>query len=229
MIGLYNLIMDATTQAEVEMVTAVEYSSFQRAFDWFNDKLFAGELPQVLVTLQRKANSRGYFHAEQFRGRLDPKHHTHEIALNPDTFDGRTDLEILSTLVHEMCHLWQQAFGKPPRRCYHDREWAAKMRAVGLQPTSTGEPGGKETGERVTHLITPGGSFDIACTELLASGLRLSWQACPIPAGGRVTNQTRQKFTCPGCGVNAWAKPGAHLLCGDCTEEDGELIAMEPA
>jgi hypothetical protein len=27
------------------------------------------------------------------------------------------------------------------------------------------------------------------------------------------------QITCPGCGVNAWAKPKISLVCGDCKEE----------
>ncbi|EGH3654115.1 sprT domain-containing protein, partial [Salmonella enterica] len=30
---------------------------------------------------------------------------------------------------------------------------------------------------------------------------------------------TRTKFTCPGCGLNAWAKPSANLICGECGVE----------
>jgi hypothetical protein len=30
------------------------------------------------------------------------------------------------------------------------------------------------------------------------------------------------KYTRPGCGTNAWAKPGVNLVCGDCGE------TMEP-
>ncbi|ECW0821803.1 sprT domain-containing protein, partial [Salmonella enterica subsp. enterica] len=35
---------------------------------------------------------------------------------------------------------------------------------------------------------------------------------------------TRMKFTCPECGLNAWAKPSAVLLCGECR---CELTAAE--
>lgn len=35
---------------------------------------------------------------------------------------------------------------------------------------------------------------------------------------------TRMKFTCPECGLNAWAKPSAVLLCGECR---CELMAAE--
>jgi hypothetical protein len=51
---------------------------------------------------------------------------------------------VLSTLVHEQAHLWQHHFGKPGRGRYHNREWAAKMVEIGLIPSATGEPGGKQ-------------------------------------------------------------------------------------
>jgi hypothetical protein len=30
------------------------------------------------------------------------------------------------------------------------------------------------------------------------------------------------KYTCPDCGVYAWAKLGTQLICGDCYEQDDE-------
>jgi hypothetical protein len=30
---------------------------------------------------------------------------------------------------------------------------------------------------------------------------------------------SKTKYTCPVCEMNAWAKPDAHLICGDCNEE----------
>jgi hypothetical protein len=40
-------------------ITQVEYRAFQVAFDFFNLRLFRGSLPQVLMTLQRRAGMRG--------------------------------------------------------------------------------------------------------------------------------------------------------------------------
>ena len=111
-------------------ITQAQYEAFQRAYDFFNVELFAGALPNVLVTMQRQAKAYGYFSPERFIGRAGEEV-THELAMNPDHF-GRTDEEILSTLVHEMCHLWQHVCGTPPRKSYHDKEWAAKMKQVGL-------------------------------------------------------------------------------------------------
>jgi hypothetical protein len=206
------------------VVTLTEYQGFQEAYDFFNRELFGGSLPQVLVTLQRQANSPGYFSPERFSGRIDEAV-VHELALNPDNFIGRSDELILSTLVHEMCHVWQQTHGKPPRRNYHDRQWAAKMREIGLQPSHTGEEGGKETGQSMSHYILPDGRYAEAFAKLAAQGFQLHWQSVPASEQGRAKRPSKVKYTCPECGQNAWAKPGALLLCGECYDGGEEDIS----
>lgn len=126
----------------------------------------------------------------------------------------RTDEEILSTLVHEQAHLWQCHFGTPSRAGYHNREWANKMEALGLMPSDTGAAGGKRTGQRMTHYIILGGRFDTATRELLDSGFKLNWESNKRAA--LANGISKLKFTCPACKQNAWAKPGARLLCGRC-------------
>ena len=120
-----------------EPVTPAEYRAFQEAYDFFNVKLFASILPHVLVTLQRHARAKGYFSPERFIGRIENAT-VHELALSPDCFSGRADEEILSTLAHEMAHVWQQTYGKPSRRSYHDRQWAAKMKRSACSPLPPG-------------------------------------------------------------------------------------------
>jgi ribosomal protein S27AE len=204
-------------------ITITEYQGFQNAYDFFNGELFADSLPQVLVTLQRHARTYGYFSPERFSGRID-EIAIHELALNPDNFTGRTDALILSTLVHEMCHVWQQTHGKAPRKGYHNRQWAAKMREIGLQPSSTGEEGGAETGQSMSHYILPEERYAKAYARLAATGFQLHWQS--LPASARVTKPNRMKFTCPDCGQNAWAKLDARLICGACYEEDEDNIVL---
>lgn len=211
-----------------ERITQVEYSGFQKAYDFFNRELFNNTLPAVLITLQRKSGAAGYFSPDRFRGRLDDSA-AHELALNPDSFLNRSDEEILSTLAHEMVHVWQETHGDPPRRSYHDRRWAAKMREIGLQPSHDGKPGGKETGQHVSHYILPDGPFARTCRGLLNQiGFRLHWQSSPARGASAVTKlASKTKYTCPVCGQNAWAKPGAKLFCGG-TEPCGTFIEMLP-
>jgi ribosomal protein S27AE len=193
-----------------------EYESFQQAYDYYNVRLFGGALPDCLITLQRKRTARGYFWASIFTARSDDST-TDEIAMNPEHF-GRSDAEILSTLVHEMCHLWQAHFGKPSRNAYHNKEWAEKMKSIGLIPSATGQPDGKQTGQSMTHYIAPGGPFERETSLLLETGFRLRWQSRGRSSEGKATNKYKAKYTCPSCGQNAWAKPDARLICGDCTE-----------
>lgn len=168
--------------------TEVAYHELQQAFDHFNQSLFAGALALPLFTLQREKRTYGYHSQKRFvergTGQL-----VDEIAMNPAYFAIRTIKETLSTLVHEMVHQWQFHFGKPGRGNYHNKEWAGKMEQVGLMPSDTGEPGGKRTGDRMTHFILKGGAFERSCEQLLTRAFTLSWldryppSRPPVPSG----------------------------------------------
>lgn len=192
------------------------YNGLTAAYAFFNERLFAGRLPACLITMQRQNKAYGYFAGGRF-GTRDGREVTDEIALNPSHFKARTTEESLSTLVHEMVHLWQHHFGKPSRSGYHNKEWAAMMKTVGLTPSDTGAPGGRETGQRVSHFIAAGGAFARACTELRKSGVELRYvELWDDEATRKKKAASKTRYTCPDCGVNAWAKPGVQLVCGDC-------------
>jgi predicted SprT family Zn-dependent metalloprotease len=219
--------IETSMRKQKEPITPAQYKSFQVAYDFFNLHLFGGLLPHVLVTLQRHSKSYGYFLPDRFSGRTE-KTTVHELAMNPDGFSGRTDEEVLSTLAHEMVHVWQQTFGEAPRSGYHDREWAAKMKTVGLYPSHDGTPGGKETGQHMTHYIIPDGVFAKTYANLKATGLQLEWESEKEEKQKRAAKATsKTKYTCPECGQNAWAKPEASLVCGECSDTDS-LVGMEP-
>ena len=130
--------------------TTLTYSVLKEAYAFFNARLFSGRLPSCLITMQRRNRTYGYFAGRRFTTR-DGVEVTDEIALNPSRFAECSTEETLATLVREMVHLEQEHFGTPSRPGYHNRKWAERMGAVGLIPTATGEPGGKQTGQRVGH------------------------------------------------------------------------------
>ncbi len=216
--------------------TREAYVGFYTAWDYFNSALFENKLPACLITMQRRARSRGFFAGEQFSRRqqeteetepaVDEASNVDEIALNPATFRGRTDREICSTLVHEMTHQWQAHFGTPSRRGYHNREWANKMLELGLVPSNTGEPGGKMTGQFVSHYIKDGGSYDTHWQKLAASGFTLDYQDHCLPGPGK-TRKDKVRYTCPRCAISTWGKPGLGLLCKDCLKADLEAANPE--
>lgn len=196
--------------------TAATYDELNRAYDFFNDRLFDGRLPEVLITLSRTRKAHGYFSPERFSNR-DGDTHLDEISLNPDSC-GRDPKVVLSTLVHEMAHVQQQHEGKPSRGGYHNKEWAGMMLDIGLTPTATGAEGGKMTGAKITHMIDPGGRFDVACDELIATGIELAWFSEPGEPAARKKDLSKVKHTCPVCDARAWAKMGTRIVCGDCDE-----------
>jgi hypothetical protein len=211
---------DITPQPTVfrttEPITPAEYRRFQEAYDFFNRELWASSLPNVLVTLQRRAGMKGYFSAQRFTGRQDANGTAHELALNPDTFTGSTDEEILSTLARSVVHVWQHIHGIPSRGGYHNAEWADEMERIGLGPSSTGRPGGRRTGQRILHYIVPGGRFEQTYERLRSADFHLNWQSAAPPKQAKSKAASKTKFTCPGCDQNAWAKADAELLCGRC-------------
>ena len=139
------------------------------------------------------------------------------IRLNPDFFVGQSDAQILQNLVHQMCHAWQWHYGKRSARGYHNREWADKMKSIGLQPTSTGGVGGKETGARISDYVIPDGPFERACATLATSGWRLNLQSAPREGPkDRAANDSKTPFACSACGQRAWGKPTLEINCRPC-------------
>jgi predicted SprT family Zn-dependent metalloprotease len=201
-------------------ITTTQYHRLDEAYCWFNRDLFDGQLPDCLITLNRSTKARGYFIGKRFRNCSDQSE-CDEIALNPDEFEGRSALNILSTLVHEMAHQWQAHHGEASRSGYHNAEWASRMEAVGLMPSSTGEPGGKRTGQAMSHYIIQCGRFEISANTLLKQldAPALIWQSRPHRRASAERNKAR--YCCPACSAQAWGKPLLQLICGAC------MIAMQ--
>lgn len=212
------------------------YSALERAFIHFNKELFEGELPRCLITFQRRRGTFGFFAARKWNSAMGDI--ADEIALNPQYLAEGTLEEALATFTHELCHLWQHHHGQPGRGPYHNREWAEKMKEIGLYPSSTGEPGGKETGDRMHHYITPDGPFTRACRKLTGRGFELPWKE-RLPEKSASEDETgeedlppeaksgrRVKYTCPAEDhLNAWAKPGLNSLM--CADHQAQLIPAE--
>jgi predicted SprT family Zn-dependent metalloprotease len=195
--------------------TKVQFAAYERMFGYFNRKLFAGSLPACLLNFSRKAKTYGFFAPQRWQSAGQEVRH--EISLNPASLRSRKPIEVASTLVHEMVHLWQQDFGRPSRRGYHNAEWASKMDEVGLVPSSTAAPGGARVGQLVSHYIAQAGRFAEAFAAMPAEYL-LPW-SCEEPEEGRGKAPRRRnkvKYTCLGCAANVWGKPGLTIVCGDC-------------
>lgn len=167
------------------------YNAISEAYKYFNQEFFSNQLPEVVLTLQKRSNYYGYFCFKGYFSR-DGKRMADEIALNPNTFQELEDIEILAVLAHEMVHCWQLHFGNPSRRNYHNKEFAMKMNQIGLH---------SETGQKISHSIIEGGDFERVANDLIKNkGFKIPWEAWKEDNGSRSKKIDRSKvaFVC-GC------------------------------
>lgn len=226
--------------------TTESYNELQQAYNHFNETLFNDELPPCLITFQRIKNTYGYHSSKRWTNKEGDK--TDEIAMNPTYFATRKINETLSTLVHEMVHLWQEYFGSPGRGRYHNKEWADKMKKIGLQPFNVTNQN-RETGDRVSHTIIENGKFDLIANKFIENGFTISWldrMITPQEEDGEAlenidseivhnieiidsspeeinlmqksTGGQRSKYTCPNNHYSVWGKKGINPICGECNE-----------
>ncbi len=209
---------------EEQMPTSEQFSNYQKAWGYFNQELFDGNLEPCLLNLSSHRGSYGYFCPRRWK---KGDHETHEISLNPNML-GRPLEDTMGTLVHEMVHQWQQDFGRPSRRGYHNLEWADKMEEVGVIPSDNGMPEGSRTGQRVSHYIDIDGKFAKALTRM-PKEFALPWLTREVELLAEKPKQLKKiKLTCPECEVSVWIEvinADHEVTCGEC----GDLFLTKEA
>lgn len=218
-----NLDRTAHTMTPTETLCA----ELQCAYSYFNRSLFHDELPECMLTIDHSGKSvYGYFKPCGFVSKDGVL--VDQISMNPRFLLEKDLPTVLSTLAHEMCHLW--VFRCTDRKTvngYHCKRWGAKMETMGLVPSHTGEKGGRKTGYRMSDYIAPGGVFERVCQVLFDGGFSLTWGmaaeelvrevlniGAPKP-GEKDRAKGKVKFVCPTCNKPAWAAPSRNLICGD--------------
>lgn len=216
--------------------TKQQFGSFEKAYNYFNRKLFSSKLPKVILNLSRKSKSMGFVAPNRWEDKAQANKH-HELSINPSILHLSL-VEIYSTLVHEQCHIWQITYGTPSRGGYHNKEFAAKMIEVGLMPSTTGKAGGKTTGQNMSDYPIKGGRF-LTVLESMPENFKLPFTSregvkqqttSANQNNGSATAETAEsgeekekprsknktKFTCPKCKSNAWGKGSLNIECGLC-------------
>jgi len=208
----------------------------QGAISHFNIELFKGELDEskCMVTLDFSGKTHlGFYAQNRFANKEGQL--IDQISLNAKFVIGRSVKDVCSTIVHELCHYWERRYtAKPTKGAYHGKRWAEKMKEVGLHPSSTGQPGGDETGNRVSHYPIPGGRFEQVVEEMLKHGFAITWGAAAdelhqqMNGGGDSDGNSpgndgdetppdqskgKVKFSCPKCNQNAWGAASLRLKC----------------
>lgn len=215
------------THFKHESVTAAQYGAFDQAKGYFIKTPFEKPLPPILLTLHEHRGSGGYYSPRRWVAR-EGEYRTYLIAqinISPSILLLEPKM-LMSVLVHELVHHEQYTYGKPGRGGYHNTEFATLMHAIGLISSSTGQPGARRTGDRMSHYILEGGLFEEAYNAMPKEYI-LPFKPHVELRGGHVPNRLSQiqkdarnknktKYTCLGCGTAAWGKPHLNVICGQC-------------
>ncbi len=206
------------------------FGALQNAYNYFKQKIFQNSLTPVILTLNRKAHSMGYYKPQAW---LNEQEETiPEINISPATLHHPA-IEVMQTLVHEMAHHYHYLYGKPGTRGYHNCQFAQIMFSIGLVCSSTGKPGGKKTGHRMSDYIMPGGLFEMKFKEMSEA------YTSPFRPFERQTffvshpnlliatvDKNKTKYICTKCNTAVWGKPNLNIICADCNTK---LVTIKPA
>lgn len=221
-IGSYDPILKVV--GEYDGTTLKLFSALEHAYNYFKEALFRNNLSPVVLTLNRKARSMGYYKPNAWLNERNEG--VPEININPSIL-YLPGVEVAATLVHELVHHFQFLHGHPGRRGYHNKEFSRLMCSIGLMCSDTGKPGGKVTGSAMAEYPVEGGLFLEAFNKMPKEYL-LPFKpyeqvliAFDAPSSEQATSvqtkiRNKVKYSCPRCHANAWAKPNAKLLCGVC-------------
>ena len=118
-----------------------------QSFQFFNEHLFDGELPDTYITIadinvgrSRRSHIAGFFKREEVKSEGSFKN---TITLDSEYTGAcveQNDLRrLMSTLVHEMTHEWDW-INNPEKQVKrgHGRTWRTKMSELGLEPVCRG-------------------------------------------------------------------------------------------
>jgi len=125
-----------------------------------------------------------------------------------------------------MVHHWQSHFGKCSPSNPHNREWAGKMISIGLQPSNTGLPGGKQTGYSMNDYILPDGPFLKDCNILVQGGFQIPWM--DRHAAVSLTDSIDHFETLANSGVALALSPVAATVMSDLESTEAAVIEPNP-
>lgn len=199
-----------------------------RIFEIVNKEKFDGVLPTPVITIQKtKGKSLGHFTINRiWRNKnniiddnveVDDNDTTaqYEININPTHFFEREAVEIVETLIHEMCHYWNKVKGIDDGN--HNKKFKAIAERVGLicerrQNVGYGYTSlSPELKDWVVNICKP----NEECFKYYSANK------------SKIFTTTREKkvfkYTCPCCGLMVKGKRDISIKCAECNE----LMEME--
>ena len=199
--------------------------TLEKYFRALNTRFFEGSLPECIITL--KATPTAYGHISCGKVWQAGETARHEINISTLYLDRPVE-ETVSTLLHEMCHLYCSVNNikdtSGSSHAYHNKNFKAVAETHGLQIEHHQKYGWTVTSPSLDLLdfIEQQGWQSIQMCEGGAYAMVGRGPSGGSAAGGMVKPPKKpthsRKYVCPCCGTIVRATKAVNVMCGDCME-----------
>ena len=196
-----------------EYIETVTYLS--KMYDFFNEKLFCGELEKPVITISpdEKNKAYGWITRDKLWKENENDEGMYEINISAQ-FLNRSICETAATLIHEMCHQWARVndFQDTARSgSYHNKLFRKIAEDHGLNVELNRGRGwsGTTLSESTKRLLQV---FMDKNPETPV------YRVMPIKPK-RVRNASVRKYVCPDCEASVRATKAVNVVCGDCDKQ----------
>lgn len=195
---------------------------FQGMFSRINEHFFNNELERVIITFEAgyKKGAYGWIHTvkDWKQGQTE----RYNINISADYLD-RPKEKIISTLMHEMCHLYalQNDIQDVSRSgIYHNKKFKKIAEEHGLHV---------EEADKIGWSVT---SLTEDTKEWLKENCNFAeitiFKKRPLVADkASKPKQSSRKYICPCCGATVRATKELSIICGECYSPDTDPVYME--
>jgi len=201
----------------------------EKIYRQLNTDKFNGELEEPVITVQSTPRAYGHVSCNKIWTTRDSQ--KYELNIGADTI-GRPIEETVSTMLHEMVHIYNMAHGIQDcsrNNTYHNKNFKSKAEEVGLiidHDSRTGwsvtSPGAKlnlyiaEKGWK-TILINRNGGHGIPTNG--AEGEDTKDPENPEGEKPKRKPSSTRKYICPCCGNSVRATKKINIMCMDCEKQ----------
>ena len=191
-------------------------ASLMNAFNLINQKFYNGELEKPIITIKEGAKKNAYGWIEVNKNWKQGKEKRHEINISGDFLDRPVN-EIISTLMHEMSHLYcimNNIKDTTRANIYHNKKFKEVAEAHGLNVRYNEHIGYSLTSLQETTAKWVNENISIKSFEICK-------QRKEATDKGRTAKpkQSTRKYICPSCGLIVRATKDCKIACIDCNEK----------
>lgn len=197
-----------TTMAEMQ-------AALQAAFNAINRDFYGGELEKVIITVKEGKKKAAFGRIETAKNWKQNGVEQHEINISADYIGERTVVQTITTLMHEMVHLYNLQNGiKDTTRSgiYHNKKFRETAEAHGLKVEQV-----DKIGWSLTTATPQTEQWIINNVPIKKFGV-YKQVAEKDPKGGGKSKQSSRKYVCPKCGLIARLTKDANIMCVECKQ-----------